>query len=341
MRKMFGSSKKDILLSMPCAAWLVLLASLLVLLTGCSPSATQGAKVGGLTGGAAGLGAGIVRGDAIENMAAGALAGAMGGATAGYIKDQQSGSGQQSVPNSLGAGTVSNQSTDINDGTTLLDAEDGASSSVDRQQRLEQLVAQANKNTASGAYENSYQYRIGSQDLIEVKVFQAEELNHVTRVDSEGYASLPLLGQQKLGGLTVDEAENLIEKGLAESYLQNPSVTVFIKEYESQKITLEGWVKDPGVYPMKGKTTLLQAIALADGLDRLADGEEVAIFRRVEDGKIAGYVVNLHEVRSGVARDPVLSPNDVVVVPKHGGMAALDEVTKTLRGFIGFGTVGL
>ena len=299
-------------------------------MTGCTPSATQGAKVGGLTGGAAGLGAGLVRGDAIESMAAGALAGAMGGATAGYIKDQQTRSSPQP------AQAVTTTYTD-----PLLDGDAPVAEPVDRQKRLEQLVVQANENTATGAYQDSYQYRIGPQDLIEVKVFQAEELNHVTRVDSEGYASLPLLGQQKLGGLTVDQAETLIEQGLAEAYLQNPSVTVFIQEYESQKITLEGWVKDPGVYPMKGKTTLLQAIALANGLDRLADGEEVAIFRRVGDGKIAGYVVNLHQVRTGELRDPVLSPNDVVVVPQHGGMAALDEVTKTLRGFIGFGTIGL
>ena len=311
--------------------------SLVVLLvTGCTPSATQGAKTGGATGAAAGLGVGIVRGDALEHMAAGALSGAMAGATAGYIRDQEATS--QGSPSK----TTANQAKSTTASTSILDDGVVTSTTEDRQQRLEHLVVQANERAASGdVNSNDYEYRIGPQDLIEVKVFQAEELNHIARVNTNGSVSLPLLGQVPLGGLTVVEAEKLIEKGLAESYLQNPSVTVFIKEYESQRITLEGWVKELGVYPLKGKKTLLQAIALAKGLDKLADAEEIAIFRRVADGKIAGYKINLLQVRTGQVRDPVMSPNDVIVVPQDGGRAMLEDITKTLRGFIGFGTIGI
>jgi len=160
-------------------------------------------------------------------------------------------------------------------------------------------------------------------------------------VDPSGYISLPLLGRMHVANQTVSEAEKMIEKGLAESYLQEPHVTVFIQEYESQRITVEGWLKKPGVYPLKGKTTLLQAIAEAQGLDKLADPEEVVIFRRLDEGKITGYKMDLTQIRGGNTKDPVLNPNDVIVVPQDGSRALLNAITGTLRGFVGFGTLGL
>lgn len=185
---------------------------------------------------------------------------------------------------------------------------------------------------------DSFEYRIGIRDLLEIEVFQVTDLGHSARVNSQGYISLPLIGGVKVEGLTIEEVERLLEQKLGEDYLQDPHVTVFIKEYESQKVTIEGWVKDPGIFPLSGKTTLLQAIALADGMDRLADQEEVVIFRKVDEGKIKGYKVDITKIRAGAMRDPLIQKNDVIVVPKHGGKGLLDDVTRTMRGFIGFGT---
>ena len=148
-------------------------------------------------------------------------------------------------------------------------------------------VAQPPPRNQSGLWE----YRIGPMDVIEVEVFQSEELGRTARVNTEGYVSLPLIGGVKVAGLTPREAERRIENILAEKYLQDPHVTVFIKEYESQKVTVEGWVKNPGVFPMTGRMTFLQAIAKAKGLERVADFSEVAVFR-TENGKTKGYVLD-------------------------------------------------
>jgi polysaccharide export outer membrane protein len=187
--------------------------------------------------------------------------------------------------------------------------------------------------------DSPYEYRIGVQDLLEIQVFQAEELNHVSRVNTRGHISMPLIGSVQVIGLMVEDAERLIESKLGEEYLQDPHVTIFVKEYESQKITVEGWVKDPGVFPLKGQTTLVQAIAMADGLDRLADPEQITIFRKTADGKTMGYTVNVERVRTGDINDPLVYHGDIIVIPKHGGKAFVDDITRTLRGFIGFGTL--
>lgn len=190
-----------------------------------------------------------------------------------------------------------------------------------------------------GAEGDPYEYRIGVRDLIEIQVFQVEELNHTSRVNSSGYISVPLLGRVKLLGLNIQEAERLLEKKLGEKYLQDPHVTLFIKEFESQKITLEGWAKDPGVYPLKGRTTLMQAIAMGNGLDRLADPTQVTIFRKRADGKTVGYTVSLDKVRSGKIDDPLVYNEDIIVIPEHGGKALIEYIAGPMRGFVGFFTL--
>ncbi|HID44764.1 MAG TPA: polysaccharide export protein [Chromatiaceae bacterium] len=192
-------------------------------------------------------------------------------------------------------------------------------------------VAQTLDEQESGSYE----YRIGPMDVIEVEVFQAEELSREARVNTQGYVSLPLIGGVKVAGLTTSEAERKIEKVLGEKYLQDPHVTVFIKAYESQKITVEGWVKNPGVFPLKGKTTFLQAIANAKGMDKLADFSEVAIFRTV-NGKTKGYILSYTKVRSGQQIDPVLQSGDIIVVNRSGSKAGWELFTKTLTSFVGW-----
>jgi polysaccharide export outer membrane protein len=183
----------------------------------------------------------------------------------------------------------------------------------------------------------SDEYRIGPRDLVEIRVFQVEELQHTARVNSKGLISVPLVGTMRIGGLTESQAEHFLAAKLGETYLQDPQVSVFVKEYESRKFTVEGEVKDPGVFALRGPTTLLQAIAMADGLERLADADGVVLFRAVAAGKIAGFVVDLEKVRSGEVEDPLLAAGDKIVVPREGSRVFLETMVNTLRGFIGFG----
>ncbi len=205
-------------------------------------------------------------------------------------------------------------------------------------ERLTREAAAKTGFTLPSNAENEYRYLIGPHDVIEIEVFQVEELNHTARVNSRGYISVPLLGRVQVGGLSVEEAEKRIADGLGKDYLQEPHVSIFVVDYVSQKFTVEGEVKDPGVFPIKGPTTLLQAIAMADGLAKLADEEGIVLFRTDrKTGKTAGFIVDLEKLRSGEKEDPLIANGDMIVVPKAGDKAFLEGFTNALRGFIGFG----
>jgi polysaccharide export outer membrane protein len=126
--------------------------------------------------------------------------------------------------------------------------------------------------SASGAYKGATDYRIGAQDLLAISVFGVQELNKEVRVNSNGQISLPLIGGVMAGGKTIPELEDDLAKKYSTGYLQNPQVSVFVKEFTSQRITLEGAFNKPGIYPITGRTNLLQGIAMGGGLnDQLAD----------------------------------------------------------------------
>jgi len=178
-------------------------------------------------------------------------------------------------------------------------------------------------STASGgAYVGVSDYRVGPQDLIEITVFQVPDLSRTVRVNSGGQISLPLIGVVQAGGLTIPQLEAAIGKQLSQKYLQDPQVTAFVKEFTSQRVTLEGAVAKPGIYSLTGRTTLLQAIAMGGGLDRVADPRGVVIFRQI-GGKKMGAVFDVRNIRSGIDEDPLLYGDDVVVVEESGSKTAL------------------
>ncbi|MCU0966514.1 MAG: polysaccharide export protein [Burkholderiaceae bacterium] len=182
-------------------------------------------------------------------------------------------------------------------------------------------------------------YRLGMHDLIEISVFQVPELSRIVRVNAAGKISLPMIGTVTAGGLTTAELEEEIAGRLAKNLLQDPQVTVFVKEGVSQRVVIEGQVKKNGVYALTGRTTLLQAIAMAEGLAPLANENEVKIFRQLDDGRKEMMVFDLENIRIGRAEDPLVKGNDVVVIEASATKSFIKNVTDTLRGFIGFGTV--
>ncbi|MBD3869052.1 MAG: polysaccharide biosynthesis/export family protein, partial [Acidobacteria bacterium] len=93
-------------------------------------------------------------------------------------------------------------------------------------------------------------YRIGRQDLLEIRVFNLPELDQTVRVADDGSITMPLLGRMQIAGLTKTELQIHIARLLGESYVRDPQVTVFIKEYESRKVAVSGAVKKPGSYEM-------------------------------------------------------------------------------------------
>ena len=124
---------------------------------------------------------------------------------------------------------------------------------------MEQIFAASAVPTGDTTSED---YRIAPLDVLEISVFGVPELTRTAQVSSSGTITMPLIKTIKAGGRTASELEREIAKKLQASYLQEPQVSVFIKEYNSQRITVDGAVKKPGIYPITGKVSLLQAIAL-------------------------------------------------------------------------------
>jgi polysaccharide export outer membrane protein len=206
----------------------------------------------------------------------------------------------------------------------------GCSSAGNVRSRVATLQAPDSTNTA-GAYEGASDYRVGAQDLLEISVFGVDSLNKTVRVNSNGQITLPLIGGVQAGGHTIPELEQEIAAKLSKSYLQNPQVSVFVKEYTSQRITLEGALKNPGIYPITGKTTLLQSVALAGGLDPLADLGGVVVFRQVKGKKMAA-VFDMRKLRSGQMADPQVYGDDMIVVEASNSKTALRRFLEAVPG---------
>jgi len=183
-------------------------------------------------------------------------------------------------------------------------------------------------------------YRIGPDDVLKIDVFQVEELSTEERVSSAGTIVMPLIGTVAVAGLTPDEAEATIAAALAKDYLQDPQVDIFVSEYANMNVTVGGAVKKPGVFPLSGRTTLLQAIAQAEGVTELANEQEVIVFRTTAGNTVNAYVVDLREVQRGALTDPVLVSNDKIMVPESGSAVFMKNVSDTLRGFVRIPVLG-
>lgn len=180
-------------------------------------------------------------------------------------------------------------------------------------------------------------YRIGPSDLLEVSVFQVPELSRTVRVNSRGGLTLPLIGEIQAGGLTGQQLEARIAQRLQEKYLQDPQVSVFIKEFVSQRVTVSGEVNKAGVFPISGRTTLMQAIAMAGGLGKFGDENDVKVFRDRRDGSREVLEYDLEAILQGQAEDPVVTTSDVIVVGKANGRAAFKGFTESVRDISVFG----
>jgi polysaccharide export outer membrane protein len=182
----------------------------------------------------------------------------------------------------------------------------------------------------------SPEYNIGVGDKLSVRVFQVEDLSFDELVvDTSGNINLPLIGAIRGSGRTPGELSADIAGRLAAQYLRNPQVTVTVKEAASQKITVDGAVTRPGVYEMRGSTSLLQAVAMAEGPSRVADLTKVAVFRSI-DGRRSVAVFDLSAIRQGRATDPQVLGDDVVVVDTSRLNSALREVVGALPAFSAF-----
>lgn len=189
-------------------------------------------------------------------------------------------------------------------------------------------LARAADKLTSAATPGNKGYKIGPLDVVEFSVFKVPELKRTVQVSGAGTLNLPLVGEIQAAGRTARQVERDLTKKLGAKYLQSPQVTILIKEYNSQRVTVEGAVKKPGVYPLRGKTSLLQVIATAQGLDSVSDST-VVVFRRINGKRLAARF-DVGQIRSGEANDPPIQSGDVVVAPTSAMKGAFDTIMKSL-----------
>jgi polysaccharide export outer membrane protein len=192
-------------------------------------------------------------------------------------------------------------------------------------------------------------YSIGPADLLEISIFDIPELSKIkARVASEGHITLPLVGTVQAGGKTAMELEETLKTALASKYIRNPQVSVFLLEYRSQRISVLGAVKKPGVFEVSGPRSLVDMLSMAEGLTEQAD-QVVFLMRKVakssppetpgspqqpsSDGRRAQEAIveidldDLLVDGKGELNVP-LQAGDVVHVPKAGSVFVGGEVQK-------------
>ena len=165
-------------------------------------------------------------------------------------------------------------------------------------------------------------------DVLDISVFKVPELSKSVQVADTGTINLPLVGEVPADGMTAQDVERSLTRKLGAKYLQNPQVTVYVREYNSQRVTIEGAVKSQGVYPIRGRSSLMQMIATAGGLDAKSDST-VVVFRNT-DGQRAAARFDLDDIKKGQAEDPSLQAGDMVLVGTSAVKEALENVLKVL-----------
>lgn len=154
---------------------------------------------------------------------------------------------------------------------------------------------------------------VGPFDRIAVEVFGLPELSRQVQVDANGRIALPLVGPINVTGQTLEQLELLIAERLRNGYVRDPRVTVSVLETVSQVVTVDGEVRQPGVYPVAGPMTLMRAIARAQGTTEFARTSFVVLFRTV-NGRQMAALYDLRAIRLGAYEDPPIYPQDLVVV---------------------------
>lgn len=173
-------------------------------------------------------------------------------------------------------------------------------------------------------------------DVVDVSVFDVDKIGGEFQVNLDGKFKMPLVGEVTAEGLTPFELAAYIERRLGEEYLQNPQVNVRVKESEGEKVTVDGSVKRPGQYSIRGKTTLLQAIALSGGASENSNLGRVVVFRQVSGVRKAA-AFDVKKIREGKSEDPEIYGNDIVVVDGSDLKGGYREVLRSIPLLLLFG----
>ncbi len=156
---------------------------------------------------------------------------------------------------------------------------------------------------------------LGPGDVVEIRVFREPDLAGTYRVSADGRLDFPLIGAVQLGGRKPAEVEDEIRARLADGYLKDPQVSVFVRELNSQKIHVLGQVNKSGTFPYEPRMTIIQAVTNAGGFTKLAAANRVSLTRMV-NGVEQTVILRVGDIGEGLLPNFELLPGDIVFVPE-------------------------
>jgi len=156
-------------------------------------------------------------------------------------------------------------------------------------------------------------YLLGPEDVLTISVFNLPEMTQTVRVENDGTITVKLLGQVKAAGLTTSQLRDELQKEWGKKYLEDPHVTIFIRQFHSTSVSVVGAVAKPGLYQIPGPRTLIQVLALAGGVN--TPGTAAG---NMQGGAPAGRWVYITRKRGFAGLKPVdgikkIAPNQVKV----------------------------
>jgi len=216
------------------------------------------------------------------------------------------------LPAPLAAQTAPNHESSSADGPSFR-----GNTTQDYNDRLVQLAREAKAPELSSSPGD---YQIGPEDLLEISVLEAPDLNRTVRVSDDGAISLALLGSIQAAGLSTRQLQAVLEDRLRLTYMKDPQVSVFVQEMRSHPVSVFGAVEKPGVYQIRCAKTLVEVLSMAQGLANDA-GDTVIVVRHTGDpGDLA--IAALLDSRSTAVRD---FPSEAVVpIPSTASRATED-----------------
>jgi protein involved in polysaccharide export with SLBB domain len=162
-------------------------------------------------------------------------------------------------------------------------------------------------------------YRIEAGDTFDLTFDLSPEFNQTAvAVQPDGFVSLRSVGDVKVAGQTVPELTETLRQAYSK-ILNNPPISVVLKDFEKPYFVADGQVGKPGKYEMHGSTTLTQAIAIAGGFQSSAKHSQVVLFRRVDDQWTEAKLIDVKKMQKSrnLSEDPLLHPGDMLLVPKN------------------------
>jgi polysaccharide export outer membrane protein len=182
-------------------------------------------------------------------------------------------------------------------------------------------TAEVAKSTTStpGFNDRSPRYRIEPGDTFDLTFDLSPEFNQTAvAVQPDGFVSLRSVGDIKVAGQTVPELTQTLKTAYSK-ILNNPPISVTLKDFEKPYFVADGQIAKPGKYDMHGSTTLTQAIAIAGGFQSSAKHSQVLLFHRIDDQWTEAKLIDVKKMQKShnLSEDPILHPGDMVIVPKN------------------------